>query len=70
MRRLFFYVFFLNVILFSFTASYSQSSTPDPRYIRSDRLGIAHITITGLETPEWRYQQALALGAGWDRFPI
>lgn len=70
MRRLLFNLFILSVILFSVTSSYSQSSTPDPRYIRSDRLGIAHITITGLETPEWRYQQALALGAGWDRFPI
>jgi len=39
-------------------------------YIRSDRLGITHISHSTEETPELRYQQALRLGAGWNRFPI
>ncbi|RMG73157.1 MAG: hypothetical protein D6711_11410 [Chloroflexi bacterium] len=39
-------------------------------YIRADRLGITHISSGAVETPETRYQQALMLGAGWNRFPI
>lgn len=42
----------------------------DTSYIRSPRLGIAHISLTGQPTPAERYENALALGAGWNRYPI
>jgi len=69
MRRWLLPIFCLCIVLFanSPTANSQQNRVG---YIRSDRLGITHITITGLPTPESRYQQALSLGAGWDRFPI
>jgi len=70
MRRFVFLLFMMSGILFSLMPVYSQSSSNRQLFIRSDRLGITHVTITGLDTPESRYQQALSLGAGWDRFPI
>ncbi len=39
-------------------------------YTLADRLGIAHISLTSEVTPEIRYRQALALGAGWNRWPL
>lgn len=36
----------------------------------SDRLGFAHISAAEGGTPETRYQQAKALGASWNRYPI
>jgi hypothetical protein len=40
------------------------------RYIHASRLGITHISAANRETPELRYQQALTLGAGWNRWPL
>jgi hypothetical protein len=39
-------------------------------YLRSERLGIAHIS--GIDVPynPTRYQRALILGAGWNRWPL
>lgn len=48
----------------------SDGHTQTDGYIRSNRLGIAHISLSTEDTPETRYQQALRLGAGWNRFPI
>ncbi len=39
-------------------------------YIRSPRLGITHISLTGEITSEQRYENALSLGAGWNRWPL
>ena len=39
-------------------------------YIRSDRLGLTHISSATTVTPEERYRQALVLGAGWNRWPV
>src|SRR5690606_40099502 len=43
--------------------------TTEP-YLRSDRLGINHISLTNEPTSDERYAQALALGAGWNRWPL
>lgn len=48
----------------------SDAQTQTDNYIRADRLGIAHISLSTEDTPATRYQQALRLGAGWNRFPI
>lgn len=37
---------------------------------RSQRLGIAHISLLGDSTNAERYRQAQALGAGWNRWPL
>lgn len=42
----------------------------DDDHIRADRLGIAHISTASDLTPIERYQQALLLGAGWNRWPL
>lgn len=39
-------------------------------YIRNPRLGIAHISAAEGGTSPERYRQALALGAGWNRWPL
>jgi len=59
----------LFLLLLSTFTTLSQPTTDDD-YIRSDRLGIAHISTTTERTADDRYQQALALGAGWNRWPI
>lgn len=43
---------------------------PTPSYIRAERLGVAHISAPEGGTSSARYQQALALGAQWNRYPI
>lgn len=39
-------------------------------YLRSPRLGINHISLTNEPTSDERYANALALGAGWNRWPL
>ncbi len=39
-------------------------------YLRSPRLGINHISLTNEPTSDARYHQALALGVGWNRWPL
>ncbi|MFN8371705.1 MAG: hypothetical protein U0694_02350 [Anaerolineae bacterium] len=46
------------------------SHADEPAYIRSPRLGITFISSPEAPADELRYQRALELGAGWDRFPI
>jgi hypothetical protein len=48
----------------------SDSQAQPQPFIRADRLGIAHISAASPETPDERYQQALLLGAGWNRWPL
>jgi hypothetical protein len=43
---------------------------PEPDYPRSERLGINHISGVEEVTAPERYQKALALGAGWNRWPL
>lgn len=44
-----------------------QASDP---YLRSPRLGIAHISAAEGGTSDARYRTALALGTGWNRWPL
>ncbi len=53
-----------------FSTTYHAQTQDDDGFIRADRLGIAHISSYTEDTPDTRYQQALQLGAGWNRFPI
>ncbi len=46
-----------------------RADTREP-YIRSDKLGINHISLTNEPTSDSRYANALGLGAGWNRWPI
>jgi hypothetical protein len=83
MKRLFFILFLFGFAL-TVTPVYSQivplpTTTPSPTevsavntqpYIRNQRLGFAHISAAEGGTDETRYQQALTLGAHWNRFPI
>ncbi|MCC6616742.1 MAG: hypothetical protein IT320_24930 [Anaerolineae bacterium] len=39
-------------------------------FIRADRLGIAHISSIDTPQSEERYEHALSLGAGWNRWPL
>lgn len=48
----------------------SVHQAASPEYIRSPRLGINHISLTGEITSEQRYRNALSLGAGWNRWPL
>jgi hypothetical protein len=50
-------------------ADETQQPDDDP-YILADRLGIAHISTTGRPTDESRYEKALEMGAGWNRWPL
>jgi hypothetical protein len=62
----------LSVLLFGallFLLPHS-SNADEPAYIRSQRLGITFISSPEVPADETRYQRALELGAGWNRFPI
>lgn len=60
---------FAIVALFSRPAPSASDALSQPA-TRADRLGIAHISIAGEVTPPERYQKALQLGAGWNRWPL
>ncbi|HEX2618530.1 MAG TPA: hypothetical protein VHL11_00250, partial [Phototrophicaceae bacterium] len=49
--------------------SLQSFSSPQP-YLRNQRLGIAHISAAEGGTSDQRYQEALTLGAYWNRYPI
>ncbi len=61
-------ILFLSALLLVMSPAAAEQRTDDD-YIRSDRLGIAHISSESV-TPSQRYEQALRLGAGWNRWPI
>jgi hypothetical protein len=46
------------------------ASFAQPDYIRSERLGIAHVSSVDVPRSEERYARALELGAGWNRWPL
>lgn len=50
----------------------ANAQPPADGYLRVDRLGIAHISVTGAPagSAEGRYTRALTLGAGWNRWPL
>ena len=48
----------------------SSDTASAPAYMYSPRLGITHISLAGEATSEERYAKALALGAGWNRWPL
>ncbi|GAB4527375.1 MAG: hypothetical protein OHK0046_45110 [Anaerolineae bacterium] len=67
----------LAALLFTFPARAQQDVLPANTVSAgqvpgqgSDRLGIAHISFSTEITPAERYHQALALGAGWNRWPL
>lgn len=64
-----FLLFTFSIILFLLSDT-APNGAQDDSYIRADRLGITHISSATTDTPDSRYRQALALGAGWNRFPI
>jgi hypothetical protein len=66
MRRMFLILSLIFLLNITSTPGHSQQDL----YIRSDRLGIAHISSASRDTPEERYQHALLLGAGWNRWPL
>jgi hypothetical protein len=56
----------------AFIASQAQKShaTPQDGYIRASRLGITFISSADHAANDGRYQRALLLGAGWNRWPL
>jgi len=54
----------------SLQAQETLSVHSDDDYMRSNRFGINHISGVEEIAPVERYQNALALGAGWNRWPI
>ncbi len=79
-RRLFAAGLFLFSITMLILPVYPQDSTPAAvtlntaenvaPYIRSQRLGITHISLAEEPTSAERYTRALSLGAGWNRWPL
>ncbi|MFQ3566220.1 MAG: SH3 domain-containing protein [Aggregatilineales bacterium] len=65
MRQCLLYACFVLTLLLPAAAAQS-----DPDYIRADRLGITFISSIDVPHDEMRYQQALELGAGWNRWPL
>lgn len=51
------------------TVSLETSASNIP-YIRSARLGITHISLPEVPQNDDRYERALSLGAGWNRWPL
>jgi hypothetical protein len=58
------------LLLVSTVQAHEGSATATDGYLRSPRLGITHISLTGEPTSDERYRNALELGAGWNRYPI
>ncbi|MBZ0289607.1 MAG: hypothetical protein K8I30_18435, partial [Anaerolineae bacterium] len=46
------------------------TSSGNKTYIRSPRLGITNISYPELPASDDRYDKALSLGAGWNRWPL
>ncbi|PJF25313.1 MAG: hypothetical protein CUN53_13420, partial [Phototrophicales bacterium] len=53
-----------------FVSLLSASVTSQPAPILSSRLGITFISSLDHPANELRYQRALLLGAGWNRWPL
>lgn len=48
----------------------NTTSAPADSFVRASRLGITFINSVDTSRAEERYQHALALGAGWNRWPL
>jgi hypothetical protein len=48
----------------------SSAAFANDAYLRANRLGIAFISSIDIPHPEVRYERALSLGAGWNRWPM
>lgn len=85
MRRIihfsFAFLFFALFLLLDFAIGDAQVSVPVPptsvpsaintdRYMQSQRLGITFINGANYRNSDQRYRNALALGAGWTRWPL
>lgn len=59
-------------LLVSLHSSFAQQDTASPTdsYLRSPRLGITQISTAEAPASDERYQKALELGAGWNRWPL
>ncbi len=53
-----------------FVLAFQSSATAQDNLIRSPRLGITFISSLDYPASEMRYQRALLLGAGWNRWPL
>lgn len=60
----------LLIVPFASAESPASENPSDDDYIRAERLGIAHISSASPHTEDERYQRALLLGAGWNRWPL
>jgi hypothetical protein len=69
-----FLILLAGIVLLGFALPRSAAQPAFPlltdSFVRSERLGIAHITSVDTPTDEQRYERALALGAGWNRWPL
>src|SRR5690349_14578582 len=63
-HRLFFLFFGLLFLLIGLP------TTAQPSYIKASRLGITFISSLDHPANDLRYQRALLLGAGWNRWPL
>ncbi|MBE0691116.1 MAG: hypothetical protein IH587_13435, partial [Anaerolineae bacterium] len=61
---------FLLVVAHSPGAAQPASPLDVDTFIRADRLGIAHISAVDTPRSDERYERALSLGAGWNRWPL
>jgi len=61
---------FLLVVSFLPGAAQPASPLDVDTFIRADRLGIAHISAVDTPRTDERYERALSLGAGWNRWPL
>lgn len=64
------YVLLLTTLFLLLVLSAPVDAQSDDNYIRSDRLGIAHISLAAEPPNPDRYARALELGAGWNRWPL
>ncbi len=70
-RALFVSCLMLAVLLLVAGGLHADNTAPaTPLYQRSTRFGINHISGPETDTPAERYQKALELGAGWNRWPL
>jgi hypothetical protein len=58
------------ILLLTLLIAVATSAQHSPQAIRADRLGLTFISSIDHPAPEARYQRALLLGAGWNRWPL
>ena len=65
-------ILILSSLIFSLSGNAQENVLVNQQgnLIRSNRLGITHINSAQISNSEERYQNALLLGAGWNRWPL